>query len=158
MRKIRVYNDEEINLLLNNSNVERIKNKSQIVYKNDFKLWAVKQKISNPEMTAREIFTLGGFDMNIIDEQTPQKRINTWIKKYKMFGDEYFNDNNKFSYKAIIKDKPISNETNMSDSNSEIDNINNQDVYTFFIENDNDDLIKIVRLKGGKHGKTDCKI
>ena len=92
MRKIRIYNDEEINVLLNNSNVERIKNKSQIVYKNDFKLWTVKQKISNPEMTAREIFTLGGFDMNILDEQTPQRRLCNWIKKYKMFGDDYFKE------------------------------------------------------------------
>jgi hypothetical protein len=37
MNKIRVYNDEEIKILLSNSNVERIRNKSQIVYKNSFK-------------------------------------------------------------------------------------------------------------------------
>ena len=30
MNKIRVYNDEEIKILLGNSNVEGIKNKSQI--------------------------------------------------------------------------------------------------------------------------------
>ena len=32
MNKIRVYNDEEIKILLSNSNVERIRNKSQIVF------------------------------------------------------------------------------------------------------------------------------
>lgn len=73
MNKIRVYNDEEIKKLLSNSNVARIKNKSQIVYKNEFKLWAVKEKLSHIEKTAREIFETGGFDMNILDDRTPQK-------------------------------------------------------------------------------------
>ena len=52
MNKIRVYNDEEIKILLSNSNVERIRNKSQIVYKNSFKLWAVKEKLSDTSKTA----------------------------------------------------------------------------------------------------------
>ena len=42
MKKIRIYNDTEINTLLNNKNIEKIFNKCQIVYKNEFKLWAVK--------------------------------------------------------------------------------------------------------------------
>ena len=37
MNKIRVYNDDEIKILLGNSNVERIRNKCHIVYKNSFK-------------------------------------------------------------------------------------------------------------------------
>ena len=47
--------------------------------------------------------------MNIIDDRTPQKRICSWVKKYKMFGEDYFNDNNKFSYQALSnkKDKTI---------------------------------------------------
>ena len=69
MNKIRVYNDEEIKILLSNSNVERIRNKSQIVYKNSFKLWAVKEKLSDTSKTARQIFVAGGFDMNILDDR-----------------------------------------------------------------------------------------
>ena len=47
MNKIRVYNDDEIKILLGNSNVERIRNKCHIVYKDSFKLWAVKEKLSD---------------------------------------------------------------------------------------------------------------
>lgn len=107
MKKIRVYNDEEINKLLNNSNVERIINKSQIVYKNEFKLWAVKEKIKDTSKTAREIFETGGFDMNILDSRTPQRRLCSWVSKYKMFGEDYFTNKNKYSYKAISKKKNI---------------------------------------------------
>ena len=101
MNKIRVYNDEEIKILLNNPNVEKINNKCHIVYKKEFKLWAVKEKLSHKEKTARQIFEAGKFDMNILDDRTPQKRICSWVKKYKKFGEDYFTDKNKYSYKAL---------------------------------------------------------
>ena len=101
MNKIRVYNDDEIKILLDNSNVERIRNKCHIVYKNSFKLWAVKEKLSDTSKTARQIFVAGGFDMNILDDRTPQKRICSWVKKYKKFGEDYFTNKNEFTYKAI---------------------------------------------------------
>lgn len=105
MNKVRVYNDNEIKILLSNPNVERIKNKSQIVYKNEFKLYAVKEKINHSEKTARQIFEEGKFDMNILDDRTPQKRICSWVKKYKMFGEDYFTTKNKYSYKALEQNK-----------------------------------------------------
>ncbi|MBQ3474869.1 MAG: hypothetical protein IJH20_01725 [Bacilli bacterium] len=101
MNKIRVYNDAEIKILLGNSNVERIRNKCHIVYKDSFKLWAVKEKLSDTSKTARQIFVAGGFDMNILDDRTPQKRICSWVKKYKKFGEDYFTNKNEFTYKAI---------------------------------------------------------
>lgn len=103
MNKIRIYNDEELKKILLNSNVESVRNKSYIVYKNKFKLWAVKEKLLHSEKTAREIFVTGGFDMEILDDRTPQRRLSSWIKKYKMFGENYFTDKNKYSYKAITK-------------------------------------------------------
>ncbi len=103
MNKIRIYNDEELKKILLNSNVESVRNKSYIVYKNRFKLWAVKEKLLHPEKTAREIFVTGGFDMEILDDRTPQRRLCSWIKKYKMFGENYFTDKNKYSYKAVTK-------------------------------------------------------
>ncbi len=101
MNKIRVYNDDEIKILLGNSNVEKIRNKCHIVYKDSFKLWAVKEKLSDTSKTARQIFVAGGFDMNILDDRTPQKRICSWVKKYKMFGEDYFTDKNKYTYQAL---------------------------------------------------------
>lgn len=97
MNKIRVYSDVEIKILLSNPNIVNIKNKSQIVYKNDFKLWAVLEKLNHSEKTARQIFESAGFDMNILDDRTPQKRLRYWIKKYIMFGRDYFLDN-KYTY------------------------------------------------------------
>lgn len=107
MKKIRIYNDTEINTLLNNKNIEKIFNKCQIVYKNEFKLWAVKEKINHIDKTARQIFEESGFDMNILDDRTPQRRLCSWLKKYRMFGEEYFTNENKYSYKAKEKSKKI---------------------------------------------------
>lgn len=98
MNKIRIYSEEEIKILLSNPNVVRIRNKSQIVYKNEFKLFAVLEKLNHLEKTARQIFESAGFDMNILDDRTPQKRLCSWVKKYKMFGEDYFLDNNKYTY------------------------------------------------------------
>ena len=56
MKKIRVYNNEEIKKLLSNKNIDSVNNKCHIIYKNSFKLSAVKEEISCPEKTAEEIF------------------------------------------------------------------------------------------------------
>ena len=98
MNRIRVYTDEEIKSLFNSGNVANIKNKSQIVYKKEFKIWAIHEKLLHPEKTARQIFESAGFDMRILDDRTPQKRLGSWIKKYKIYGDEYFIEKNKYTY------------------------------------------------------------
>ena len=106
MNKTRIYTDEEIKVLLSNPNVVRIRNKSQILYKNSFKLWAVKEKLSHGEKTAKEIFTEGKFDVNMLDDRTPQKRLNSWMKKYKIFGEDYFSDSKShYQTKGTIFDK-----------------------------------------------------
>lgn len=115
MSRIRVYTDEEIKKLFQSGNVLSIKNKSQIVYKKEFKLWAIYEKISHPEKTARQIFESAGFDMNILDERTPQKRLCSWMKKYKMYGDEYFVERNKYTYSSRNKKIEISNSKKLSD-------------------------------------------
>lgn len=102
MNKIRIYSDTEIEILLKNPNVVSVNNKMQIEYKNEFKVKAVEEKLKYPEKTSRKIFEENGFDMNIIDDRTPQKRLNSWQKKYKTFGKDYF-DNDKYSYKALEK-------------------------------------------------------
>ena len=96
MNKTRIYTDEEIRVLSSNPNVVRIRNKSQILYKNSFKLWAVKEKLSHSEKTAKEIFAEGQFDVNMLDDRTPQKRLNSWMKKYEMFGEDYFSDSKPY--------------------------------------------------------------
>ncbi|MDO5568761.1 MAG: hypothetical protein Q4G04_01430 [bacterium] len=105
MNKIRIFNELEIKTLLKNKNILSIKYNKEIEYDPNFKLWAVQEKIKYPNKTAREIFVERDFDMTILDEKTPQRRLNSWIKKYKMFGNEYFYDyKNKSTYKAIEKE------------------------------------------------------
>lgn len=106
MKKVRVYTDYEIKKLMTNPNVDGIKNKSQIIYNPNFKLWVVKEKILNPEKTARQLFESGGFDMNIIDDRTPQRRVCSWVKKYKMFGSEYFTKD-RYTYKTLEENKKV---------------------------------------------------
>lgn len=103
MNKIRIYSEEELVILKKNPNVVKIKNKSQIQYNGNFKLWAVQEKLRHPEKTARQIFENAGFDMNILDDRTPQKRLCDWIKKYKKFGSDYFISDNKYTYKSVNK-------------------------------------------------------
>lgn len=97
----RVFTDSEKKKLLTNSNIKGIKYEKEIIYSNHFKLWAVEEKLKYPYKTARQIFEEGNFDMTILDERTPQRRLNSWIKKYKKFGIEYFQDySEKYFYKA----------------------------------------------------------
>lgn len=115
MTRIRVYTDEEIRRLFQSGNVLSIKNKSQIVYKKEFKLWAIYEKISHPEKTARQIFESAGFDMTILDGRTPQERLHSWIEKYKMYGDEYFIERNKYTYSSNHKKIEINHSKNLHD-------------------------------------------
>lgn len=121
--RVRTFNDYEIRELLRNPNVRGIKNKSQIIYKNEFKYWAVLEKIKYPEKTAREIFETAGFNMNILNERTPQKRISYWMKRYKLFGAEYFVANNKYRYKAIENSKILNNKNIVEENKTVINSL-----------------------------------
>ena len=100
IKKTRVFTDREIMKLLENPNIVSIKNKSQIVYSNEFKYLAVLTRLTHPERTAREIFMQFGFDMNILNERTPQRRLCLWLKQYNKFGERYFLDSIT-TYKTI---------------------------------------------------------
>ena len=102
----RIFTDFEKKELLKNENVLGIRYEKEIIYSGEFKLWAVEEKLKYPEKTARQIFEEANFDMNKLDERTPQRRLNAWMKKYKKFGCEYFIDlANKYYYKSLDKEK-----------------------------------------------------
>ena len=102
----RVFTDYEINELLKNKNILGIRYNKEIIYSGNFKLWAVQEKLKYPNKTARQIFEEADFDMNILDERTPQRRLNLWLKKYQKFGAEYFNDlANKYYYKSLSENE-----------------------------------------------------
>ncbi len=101
----RVFSEYEIEKLLENKNILGIRYQREIIYSGNFKLWAVQEKIKYPNKSSRQIFEEAGFDMDILDERTPQRRLNAWIKKYNKFGAEYFSDlANKYYYTSLMGD------------------------------------------------------
>ncbi len=147
MVRIRTFNDSEFKELLKNPNIKGIKNKSQIIYRNEFKLWAVLQKFQYPEKTAREIFVSAGFDMNILDDRTPQRRLSSWVKKYQIFGSEYFIQNNKYRYNAIdIADKNNEQNSQIKENNILLETIKLNNLLTY-------KLIKMIETLKVRHNE-----
>lgn len=88
--KVRVYTNEEISILRKNIFVRDVKYKREISYDPVFKLWCIMMRLDFPELSAREIFARGGFDINILHKKLPQRRIKDWLDNYKKFGVKYF--------------------------------------------------------------------
>lgn len=102
--KARVYTNEEISILKNNIFVKDVKYKREISYDPIFKLWCIMMRLEFPELSAREIFSRGSFDVNILHKKLPQRRIKEWLDNYKKFGIKYFLPEDE-SYSTIRKPK-----------------------------------------------------
>lgn len=98
--KVRIYTEKEIDILENNMFVRKVKYKREIEYDPLFKIWCVMMRLKFPELTAREIFYRGGFDINILHHRLPQRRIKDWVDNYKKFGIKYFFPEDEF-YQSI---------------------------------------------------------
>lgn len=88
--KVRIYTNEEISILRKNIFVRDIKYKREISYDPIFKLWCIMMRLDFPELSAREIFARGGFDVNILHKKLPQRRIKDWLDNYRKYGIKYF--------------------------------------------------------------------
>lgn len=102
--KVRIYNNEELDSLKKNIFVREIKYKREISYDPIFKLWTIMMRLDFPELSAREIFARGGFDVNILHKKLPQRRIKEWLDNYKQFGIKYFLPESE-SYSTIRNQK-----------------------------------------------------
>lgn len=107
--KTRIYTKEELELLKKNIFVLDVKYKREIVYDPVFKLWTIMMRLEHPELTAREIFERGGFNICILHHKLPQRRIKEWLDNYKKFGVAYFLPVNTpyYSIKKLTKDKEV---------------------------------------------------
>lgn len=94
--KTRIYTDEELKTLKENTFVLGVNYKRIINYDPVFKLWCIMIRLKFPELTASEIFSLGGFDTSILNRDLPRKRINEWLYKYKKYGSNYFVGNSPY--------------------------------------------------------------
>ena len=83
--KVRVYTNEEISILRKNIFVKDVKYKREICYDPVFKLWCIMMRLDFPELSAREIFASGCFDIGILHKKLPQRRIKDWLDNYKKF-------------------------------------------------------------------------
>lgn len=104
--KVRIYTDEEIAKLKQCTFVRNIKYKREIVYDPLFKLWCIMMRLDFPELSAQEIFSRGGLDVNILHPNLPRRRIKTWLENYKKFGLKYFlPETESYQAKTITKDE-----------------------------------------------------
>jgi len=103
--KTRLYTEEEIKQLTSNIFVKEVKYKREISYYPVFKLWCVMMKLKYPYLSAREIFSLGGFNINILHKKLPQRRIREWCDNYRKFGIDYFIINKHYFSLSNQKDK-----------------------------------------------------
>ena len=88
--KLRYYTDKELDILNNNMFVLSVRYKREIEYDVVFKLWCVMMRLKNPELTGKQIFERAGFDINILHDSLPYRRIGEWVKNYRKFGLSYF--------------------------------------------------------------------
>lgn len=102
--KVRLYTDNEIKKLKQCIFVRNIKYKREIEYDPIFKLWTIMMRYDMPELSAREIFARGGFDINILHKKLPQRRIKDWVDNYKKFGIRYFLPEDEY-YQSITYEK-----------------------------------------------------
>lgn len=102
--KVRLYTDNEIEKLKQCIFIRNIKYKREIEYDPIFKLWTIMMRYDMPELSAREIFARGGFDINILHKKLPQRRIKDWVDNYKKFGIRYFLTENEY-YQSITYEK-----------------------------------------------------
>ena len=75
------FTDEQIELLLKNSNVEEV-NSNTIKYTSDFKKLAL--ELNQKGVSPKQIFKDAGFDLNIIGKNAPQQCIGNWKHKEKL--------------------------------------------------------------------------
>lgn len=88
--KIRYYTDKELELLNKNMFVKEVHLKRTIEYDVVFKLWCIMMRIEFPELTGKDIFLKAGFDVDMLHNNLPYRRIADWVKNYKKFGLNYF--------------------------------------------------------------------
>ncbi len=79
----RILTEEQIKLLLRNSNVEKCSEKS-ISYCKDFKVSAVKKYQEG--LPPNEIFRQAKFDINLIGRKTPKQCLRGWRRVFKNKG------------------------------------------------------------------------
>lgn len=79
----RIFNQEQIELLMGNKNVSKCSDKS-ISFDKEFKLRAVTQYEEG--MTSMEIFRQANFDLNVIGRDTPKSCLRRWNKIYRVKG------------------------------------------------------------------------
>ena len=102
--KVRLYTDEEIQKLKQCAFVKRIKYRREIEYDPIFKLWTIMMRYDMPELSAQEIFSRGGLDVNILHKKLPQRRIKEWVDNYKKYGIRYFLPENEY-YQSLTTHK-----------------------------------------------------
>ena len=132
--KRKVYSREEKEILMKNKNIEKVTDK-QVIYTNDFKLFAARQSIENNKLPT-EIFLEAKIDINIIGTDAPKDCLRRWRNKYKNYGPQSLLEKTTRVYKN--KKVYISEKDKLKQANARIK----------YLEAENEFLKKIRALEG----------
>lgn len=110
--KLRFYTDKELESLNSNMFVKTVHYKRTIEYDVVFKLWCIMMRLKFPELTGKQIFARAGFDVNMLHDNLPYRRIAEWLKNYCKFGLNYFLPELK-PYHSLEKKKTNADESEL---------------------------------------------
>lgn len=104
----RIFNKEQIKVLLRNPNVSDCSEKS-ISYHKDFKIFAVRE--CREGLSSSEIFKQARFDINMIGHKTPKECLRRWKKVFKNKGEAGLKTDGRGQSKAGGRPKNLANLT-----------------------------------------------
>ncbi len=104
----RIFNEEQIKTLLQNSNVAKCSEKS-ISYAKDFKILAVREYKKG--FSSSEIFRQAGFNIDLIGRKMPKECLRRWKKVFKDKGETGLKIDGRTQNKAGGRPKNIANLT-----------------------------------------------
>ncbi len=99
----RIFNQQQINEMLNNNNIIKCSDKS-ITYSKDFKIKAVAQYCEG--MSAKDILKQAGFDLAVIGKDTPKRCLMRWLKIFRKRGAEKLSTDGRGKEKGVGMGRP----------------------------------------------------
>lgn len=130
----RIFNQEQIVLLLSNKHIAKCSQKS-ISYKNEFKVLAVNQYAEG--MTATQIFRKAGLDPDLVGAQVPDECLGRWRRKFNNNGEIGLMMDERGTTKGGIVGRPKTN------GFTDAERIKRLEIEVAYLKAKNDFLVKL---------------
>lgn len=130
----RIFNQEQIALLLSNEHIAKCSQKS-ISYKKEFKVLAVSQYTEG--MAAKQIFRRAGLDPDLVGAGTPDECLRRWRSKFKTDGEAGLMIDERGSTKGNMTGRP------KTKGLTDADRIKRLEIEVAYLKAKNDFLVKL---------------